>query len=174
MNFYIKNIKPYYNTPEWGFPKGRKSKGESDLECAVREFTEETGYSQHDIKILSNIKPIVENIIGTNGISYRHIYFLAEDISDNVPKISDGNSNEIGNIGYFTFEDSYQLLREYHVEKRLIIKNVFMYFINKLTETEDSESSEEKQNEKICEKNNAIPHVQSWSVELDDVLFNTK
>ena len=38
LDFYINNIKPKYKNPEWGFPKGRKCKGETDIECAKREF----------------------------------------------------------------------------------------------------------------------------------------
>ena len=31
---------------EWGFPKGRRNFQEKDYDCAIREFTEETGYSK--------------------------------------------------------------------------------------------------------------------------------
>jgi 8-oxo-dGTP pyrophosphatase MutT (NUDIX family) len=163
LNFYIDHVKPYYETPEWGFPKGRKSKGETDLECGIREFCEETGYEPEDINILTDISPIVEDIIGTNGVSYRHIYFLAEDISSNVPSINDSNNNEIGNIGYFSFDDAYQLIREYHVEKRAIIRNVFMYFTNELCQFGRSD-----ENLNTVEQKQSIPTVQSWTVDNDD------
>lgn len=130
LDFYIKNVKPFYPSPEWGFPKGRKMRGETDMECALREFCEETGYSENDVKIVTNIKPIIENIIGTNGISYRHIYYIAEDISNKNPKI-DGN-NEIGDIGFFSYEDTNKLFREYHIEKKNITKNVFLYYLDML------------------------------------------
>jgi ADP-ribose pyrophosphatase YjhB (NUDIX family) len=32
-----------YDTPEWGFPKGRRDPYETDLQCAFRELEEETG-----------------------------------------------------------------------------------------------------------------------------------
>jgi 8-oxo-dGTP pyrophosphatase MutT (NUDIX family) len=170
LNFYTNCVKPYYDTPEWGFPKGRKSKGESDLECAIREFCEETGYNEDDINILSNVKPIVENIIGTNGVSYRHIYFLAEDISTNIPTINEHNKNEIGDIGYFIFDDAYQLLRDYHVEKRGIIRNVFMYFINEITNFNKTEKNKNNVTPKV--NNNTIqtelPSVSSWCVDDND------
>lgn len=163
--FYTNHVKPYYTTPEWGFPKGRKSKGESDLECAMREFCEETGYQPEHINILSNVSPIIENIIGTNGVSYRHIYFLAEDISDITPSINEINKNEIGDIGYYIFDDAYQLLRDYHIEKRTIIRNVFMYFINEITHFDKSTNYiTEEQNKHI----KSLPNVSSWSVETDD------
>lgn len=130
LDFYIKNVKPFYVDPEWGFPKGRKMRGESDLECAIREFCEETGYNDTDIKIVTNVKPIIENIIGTNGISYRHIYYIAEEISNKMPSII-GN-NEVGKIGFFTYDDAIRLFREYHIEKKNITKNIFMYYVESL------------------------------------------
>lgn len=139
LDFYVNNVRPFYNIAEYGLPKGRKQRGESDIECAIREFCEETGYSQQDIKIISNVKPIIENMVGTNGVSYRFIYYLAEDLTDNVPKICERNSNEIGDIGFFTYEETQQLLREYHIEKRNIIKNVFMFYLNNfLKKTSDN------------------------------------
>ena len=150
LDFYIKNVKPFYTSPEWGFPKGRKMRGESDLECAIREFCEETGYSYSDIKIVTNIKPIIENIIGTNGVKYRHIYYIAEDISNKNPKI-DGNT-EIGDIGFFSFDDSNKLFREYHIEKKKITKNVFLYYLDVLVN-----------------KSNDVQKVkEKWSLDADD------
>lgn len=132
LDFYTSNVKPFYGIAEYGLPKGRKQRGESDIECAIREFCEETGYSQQDIKIINNVKPIIENMVGTNGVSYRFIYYLAEDLSNNKPTICEKNSNEIGDIGFFSFEESLQLIREYHIEKRNIIKNVFIFYMNNL------------------------------------------
>ena len=42
----IENSKTRWETPEWGFPKGRRNYQENDLTCALREFQEETGYSK--------------------------------------------------------------------------------------------------------------------------------
>lgn len=130
LDFYVKNVKSLYMSPEWGFPKGRKLKGESDIDCAMREFSEETGLPEKSIKIISNVKPIIENMTGTNGIDYRHIYYLAEYIGSEIPFISDKNNSEIGGIGFFEYDFATQLLREYHVEKKNIIKNVFLYYFD--------------------------------------------
>lgn len=168
LDFYVKFAKPLYDTPEWGFPKGRKSKGESDLECAMREFCEETGYEPEHINVLSDVTPIVENIIGTNGVSYRHIYFLAEDLTDTIPSINEHNKNEIGDIGYYIFDDAYQLLRDYHVEKRAIIRNVFMYFINEITNFNKLQKSETSESLATHGSTKGVPSVSSWCVENDD------
>jgi hypothetical protein len=39
---YILSINSIFNEQEWGFPKGRRKIKETDLDCAVREFYEET------------------------------------------------------------------------------------------------------------------------------------
>jgi 8-oxo-dGTP pyrophosphatase MutT (NUDIX family) len=130
LDFYISTAQPMYNSPEWGFPKGRKKRGEADLECAVREFYEETGFCESDIKILTNIKPIYEDLIGTNGVKYRHIYFLAELISNKEPKIVNTSQfAEIGDIGFFQYNDCMTLLRDYHVEKKTILKKILNYYV---------------------------------------------
>ena len=132
LDFYVKNVKPFYNTPEWSYPKGRKNKGETDMDCAIREFCEETNYNVSDIKLFPNVKPFIENITGTNGVNYRHIYYLAKDISNNVPIIDERNCSEIGDIGYFTYEETIQMFRKYHIEKKSIARNAFLYYLDTL------------------------------------------
>ena len=162
LDFYVNNVKPYYVHPEWGFPKGRKQRGEDDLECAVREFCEETCYSQQDIKIIGNVKPIIENMIGTNGVSYRFVYYLAEDISENIPIIGEKNNNEIGDIGFFTYQETLAMFREYHIEKRNIAKNVFMYYLNNLIKQPDVEAT------KPVEPVEYEDPTQKWSTDFDE------
>jgi 8-oxo-dGTP pyrophosphatase MutT (NUDIX family) len=130
MDFFIKNVIPLYSTNEWGFPKGRKDKNENTLECAIREFSEETNIDPKTIKIIENIDPIEENLIGTNGIPYRHIYYIAETITSNIP--SNENNNEIGNLNYFNYNDSISLIRDYHKEKKNILSNIYLYYLELL------------------------------------------
>lgn len=43
----------------WEFPKGRKkTKDELDIDCAIREFKEETGINKNQYKILFDIDPV--------------------------------------------------------------------------------------------------------------------
>jgi ADP-ribose pyrophosphatase YjhB (NUDIX family) len=109
---------------EFGIPKGRKNSGESELECAKREFKEETNYSEKDYKIL-NIEPIEEIFYGTNNVKYRHVYFLAI-MNDNIENPSVDMKNykqmeEVKNIDFFTFTDALKILRPYDREKRKAI-----------------------------------------------------
>ncbi len=143
LDFYVNKVIPDYQIPEWGFPKGRKSKRESDMACALREFYEETNISPNMIKIIDNINPICENLIGTNGIKYRHIYFIAEineeyqDIlnieSYTEHKFKNNGSEEIGDIKFANYDESINLIREYHYEKRNILTCLYMYYVNTIS-----------------------------------------
>jgi deoxycytidylate deaminase len=53
---------------EWEFPKGRRNYQERDLDCALREFEEETGISKKHIRIVENIIPFEEMFIGSNHL----------------------------------------------------------------------------------------------------------
>lgn len=130
LNFFINNVTPLYKFNEWGFPKGRRDRNESTLECAIREFSEETGIDKSKLKIINEIDPIEENLIGTNGIPYRHIYYIAEIHDDLIPNIT--NNNEIGDIGYFNLNESNELIREYHKEKKNILRILNMYYLELL------------------------------------------
>ena len=65
-----------YTEPEWGFPKGRRTRGESDLDCALREFAEETNIPRNAFTVLKNIA-LEETFVGLNTIRYRHVYYIA-------------------------------------------------------------------------------------------------
>ena len=60
----------------WGFSKGRKHIHESELECAIREFEEETTISRDLIQVLQ-INPYEELYTGTDGKLYRTVYYVA-------------------------------------------------------------------------------------------------
>lgn len=123
-----------YNTEEWGFPKGRRNKYESDKECAIREFKEETGYSDKDFKIIDDIKPLVELFIGTNGISYRHIYYVAELVSNDtiINNITESQNDEIGSIQFMNFQTALMSIRDYHISRKQLLEYIYIYYIDRL------------------------------------------
>ena len=65
-----------YSESEWGFPKGRRAPRESDMECAIREFSEETNIPREAYTICKNLL-LSETFVGTNGTPYKHEYFIA-------------------------------------------------------------------------------------------------
>ena len=123
LNLKILNdkIKVNYETPEWGFPKGRRNLREDDLECATREFKEETLINKSNYKILNEFGKVQEVFLGTNNIRYKHIYYVAEAIND-IKLCVDKNNfqqiSEISDINWLSFEEAYNSIRIYNKEKR--------------------------------------------------------
>ena len=61
---YLKEVKSVYPDPEWGFPKGRRYRSESDLACAEREFAEETNIERENYIIVKDVV-FTETFLGT-------------------------------------------------------------------------------------------------------------
>jgi 8-oxo-dGTP pyrophosphatase MutT (NUDIX family) len=128
----LSKIKPIYDTPEWGFPKGRRNLFEKNLECALRELEEETTITNKQIEILNKINCVTEQYIGSNNIEYRHIYYLGyvkeNEISDEY--LNTISNYEVGKIGWFSWDEATELIRDYYHEKIKVINMVFFLFIN--------------------------------------------
>jgi ADP-ribose pyrophosphatase YjhB (NUDIX family) len=130
-NFFDKTFQNEYNVPEWGFPKGRRSNNEKNLQCALREFNEETSLCKDDILILNKIFPFNEIFTGTDGIVYKHVYFVA--IKNKLTEIDKSNlSYEIGDIKWVKFNEGSDLIRPYHNERKKIIKELIQFLANNI------------------------------------------
>jgi 8-oxo-dGTP pyrophosphatase MutT (NUDIX family) len=130
FSIIISNIKPLFDTPEWGYPKGRRVYLEKNINCACREFEEETSLTKNNYKLISNIPPIQEVFHGTNNILYKHIYYYALCDSNVQVKINENNLNqmeEIGDIGWFNYNECRNLIRSYHYERQKILNETFIF-----------------------------------------------
>ena len=119
-----------YDTPEWGFPKGRRNPFESDFQCALREFTEETGLKPNQIRIFENMEPIRESFIGNNAIHYCHVYYLAwipDSVHVSFQPDHPHMSREIGGIGWFSQDEALKHIRATNVEKREILLRASLF-----------------------------------------------
>ena len=121
-----------WSSPEWGIPKGRRNNKEYDIECAIREFVEETGIKYKNINVYRNIKPIEELYTGINGIVYKHIYYIADikdsqEADENIIRVEKGGfyNNEVSNIKLFSLSEAHKLIRPYYVSKLNAIKKGF-------------------------------------------------
>ena len=124
LNMLLDNTPLLWDTPEWGFPKGRRNSFESDYSCAVREFVEETGLQESDIHIFENMAPIRETFFGNNNIHYCHVYYVAWIHSSIEPQIQDTNvlmNREVGGIGWYTIENALTRIRNTNLEKREVL-----------------------------------------------------
>jgi 8-oxo-dGTP pyrophosphatase MutT (NUDIX family) len=125
-------LNPEWEDPEWGFPKGRRNFKERDLDCAIREFEEETGYSRHHLDLIKNLNPFEEIFTGSNLKSYKHRYFLANMKYEDTLNEKNYQKSEIGQMRWFSYEDAIQRIRPYNLERlelfhdihRLIEKSV--------------------------------------------------
>jgi len=134
LKYISSNVTADYSIKEWGFPKGRRNKMETGIECAIREFKEESGYTDSDIEVIHQINPLVEVFTGTNGILYKHIYYVAELISNKKPQnnITESQIEEIGNIEFMDFISALEYIREYHIPRKILLEKIFTYYLDKL------------------------------------------
>jgi len=113
-----------YDTPEWGFPKGRRDMYESEYACALREFYEETNLTDKDIYPIRNLEPLSELFTGSNSVEYCHKYFMAyvppeAATIEMVPEsINPHMFREIGDIRWCSLEEALSLIRPFHTEKK--------------------------------------------------------
>ena len=112
-----------WEEPEWGFPKGRRNYNETDLDCSVREFNEETGYNLNKTNVIHNISPFEEIFCGSNYKSYKHKYFLTQmDVENSEPAIQE--TNEISKIQWKSYADCISSIRSYNLEKKRLLSNI--------------------------------------------------
>jgi 8-oxo-dGTP pyrophosphatase MutT (NUDIX family) len=90
----------------WEIPKGRKNKRENSLDCAIREFKEETSMTTDDYNMLFDIPPIVETHVSMNK-TYINTFHLA--FSANPPDLSVSletfQASEVGDIRWMSLKD---------------------------------------------------------------------
>jgi 8-oxo-dGTP pyrophosphatase MutT (NUDIX family) len=128
LNDIVQMSKTKWHETEWEFPKGRRNQKEKDLDCALREFEEETGIPQNKIMIIENILPFEEMYIGSNHKAYKHKYFLAlythspeEIITD---ELNHFQATEVSKLQWKTLNNCLESIRPYNLEKKEIIQNI--------------------------------------------------
>jgi 8-oxo-dGTP pyrophosphatase MutT (NUDIX family) len=134
-NILDDKLKNDYDEPEWGFPKGRRNPNEKNLKCALREFWEETSIDKNNLIVLNKLFPIQEIFYGTNGIKYKHIYYIAiyDGIDEiGLEKLQEDQLTEIGDIKWINLKDSLKLFRPYHEEKKKLLISLENFLIKNI------------------------------------------
>lgn len=122
---------------ELEFPKGKRNKNigitydsnnrvynyETNYECAIREFNEETGIYPKTIKQI-NSKQYSENFIGSNGKQYEYIYYILIINEKVIPTIIKSQEIEIGEIVEINYEDA--LIKLNKRKKNILLKLEFL------------------------------------------------
>jgi len=116
-----------YSEPEWGFPKGRRMRGESDSKCAEREFFEETNIPPEAYTLHEDLK-FTETFKGTNNIMYRHIYFVAllknSKIVNLKQKLTFMQSKEISEVDWKSLSECKSVIRPHYTERVALMGQV--------------------------------------------------
>lgn len=114
-----------WETAEWGFPKGRRNHQEKDLDCAFREFTEETGYSKDCLKHIYNVLPYEEIFIGSNMKCYKNKYYICYMNSNLESAQTSGyQKSEVKNMKWLTYDECMNVIRPYNVEKKNMLTSI--------------------------------------------------
>lgn len=124
LQTFVQNSSTQWSETEWEFPKGRRNAQEKDIDCALREFEEETGLFRENICVAENILPMEEIYLGSNHKSYKHKFFLAYTTDSNYNNIDNYQRNEVSKIEWKTYNECIQSMRPYNVEKKQLITNV--------------------------------------------------
>jgi len=115
-----------YDETEWGFPKGRRTPRESDIDCAIREFSEETNIPRESYVICKNLL-LTETFTGTNGIPYRHDYFVAmlrdPDSIDLQQALTSTQKKEVSAIEWKTIEECKIITRPHYIQRPSLLES---------------------------------------------------
>ena len=127
LNELLDNCDTNYTTPEWEFPKGRRNNRETNIKCATREFEEETDLTDKEYILLDNVAPLSEEYIGSNGVRYKHIYYIAfykgeRELKINTEKYE--QYTEISDIAWLSFDDCFKILRNEQLTKKDVLKKL--------------------------------------------------
>ena len=118
------NQRTRWSEPEWGFPKGRRSAGETDYDCAVREFCEETGYNRSVLHSIQNVLPMDEIFVGSNYVFYKHKYFLMHMDYHDTMATDTFQQSEVSCMKWFSVSDCLANIRTYNLEKKRVLTNI--------------------------------------------------
>jgi 8-oxo-dGTP pyrophosphatase MutT (NUDIX family) len=116
---------------EWELPKGRRNLNESDFNCALREFEEETGINKNKLNLNTIFKkPIEEIYISNNKTRYKHIYYIAHHYfptnkSDNL--FNENNEmqiKEVKDVKWFSYNEILKIVRYNYIQRVDLFKRV--------------------------------------------------
>ena len=119
----VHNSPTRWTEQEWEFPKGRRNFRENDIDCALREFEEETGINKKSITIIDNLVPYKEYFIGSNFKSYKHKFYVASPDLDEYD-LTKYQRSEVSNIEWKTIPQCIESIRPYSLEKVRIVDNI--------------------------------------------------
>lgn len=127
VSHLLKDATSTYVEPEWGFPKGRRYRCETDIQCAEREFYEETNIPRSAYIFVKDVE-FSESLIGTNGVPYQHKYFLAivvrPDQINTLQKLTHIQKREISALEWKTVDECIERTRPHYSGRRDLLREL--------------------------------------------------
>jgi 8-oxo-dGTP pyrophosphatase MutT (NUDIX family) len=124
----------HFDIEQWEFPKGKKFAEESPLQCAFREFEEETNLSHEQIILVKKAGTFEESFSGNDKRTYKSVYYLGllhqnAVVPFNYQKCpygmrNDYVSDEVMSIEWLSYENA---LHRSSPTKKNILQNVYHY-----------------------------------------------
>lgn len=125
-----------FDTELWEFPKGKMFSEENSIQCALREFEEETNIKKSNVILVKKAGTYDDSFIGNDSRTYQSVYYLGlihkgMDIKFTYQPCPHGIrddyvSDEVMSIEWCSYEDT--LLR-CSPTKKIILKNIYNYLI---------------------------------------------
>jgi len=127
-----------FDNETWEFPKGKMFSDETPLQCALREFEEETNIHQSNVLLVKSAGTFLESFIGCDRKKYQSLFHLGlihdgasivfsyRDCPHNIREryVSD----EVMSIGWFSFRDA---MYRCSPTKQTILQSVQTFLIGK-------------------------------------------
>jgi ADP-ribose pyrophosphatase YjhB (NUDIX family) len=133
---FLDDIYCKHSTADYVIPKGKLKIKESTLECAIREFAEESGYSENDIIIRPDLGIWTEEFTANENL-YKNVYYVAELLSNATIKVplnmNKEQCREVGNVGWFNIKEAVDIIRETHFQKKGILYSIWNKLMGKDT-----------------------------------------
>lgn len=123
INYIMENTINQIDEPEYGFAKGRRNYNETDIQCAKREFYEETGYNPNWLNIF-NTKPYEEVFTGMNGKRYKNVYYFCILDSKFINMNKFKNYSEIRKVCWFDYNQVQEHIQLINIERKELLKRV--------------------------------------------------
>jgi len=133
----VQNMNGGHDEADWGFPKGKRERKETEWECAIRECKEETGIRAQYFEQIPDVK-IQEHFTGTDGHIYMHTYFLAKLTHPMSWKERIRRTKETRKIEWKTIQDFVECLKHYQQKQYKSLMNKLKHIQEHLYESSDS------------------------------------
>ena len=127
-----------FDPVKWEFPKGKMFSEETSVQCAMREFQEETNINHKYISILKNSSTYTDCFIGNDSKEYKSVYYLGFIKNGlSIPFTyykcpfqmrNDYVSDEVMSISWLSYQDAYELCSP---NKREILEQIYVHLFNK-------------------------------------------